>query len=181
MKFQFKVSMTDEDYFFFNKFQAIDSPFGKKQIMKIRLIIAVACCVCALVSLWSGGFTAESFVGLIPFLLIAVIFIVTVPKSFAGSLKRQLKSMKKNGKQGYSPEAVMEFYDDHFSETTPENKTEQKYTAVENIFAVEGKYVYIFVNNVMAYIIPRSSFESVGQYNDFLTFLEEKCSQVKYC
>ena len=27
-------NMTDEDYFLFNKFQAIDSPFGKKQIQK---------------------------------------------------------------------------------------------------------------------------------------------------
>lgn len=181
MKFQFKVNMTDEDYFLFNKFQAIDSPFGKKQIQKIRLVIAATSAVLTLVSLWLNGFTADSFIGLIPFLLIMIILVVTVPKTFAGSIKRQLKLMKKHGKQGYSPESVVEFYDDYFSETTPDNKTEHKYSAVENIFAVEGKYVYIFVNNVMAYIIPRSSFESVGQYNDFLTFMESKCSPVKYC
>lgn len=180
MKFSFNVHLTDEDYYEFNKFQVIDSPFGKKQILKIRVIIAVAVAVFAFVSLLTGGFNKESVIGLIPFLLVGIIFIVTTPKTFANSLKRQLKSMKKHGKQGYSPESVIEFYDDRLVEITSENKTEHKYTAVENVFVVGGRFVYIFVNNIMAYIVPCSAFESTAQYKDFLVFLESKCTDVKY-
>ena len=79
---------------------------------------------------------------------------------------------------GYSPEAVMEFNEENFIETTPENKTEQKYLAIERISIVENKTVYIHTNNVMAYIIPISCFESKEQYDEFIAFLKTKCKNI---
>ena len=42
---------------------------------------------------------------------------------------------------GYSPSAVIEFYEDVFIETTPDNKTERKYSAIERISIVDNKVV----------------------------------------
>ena len=67
----------------------------------------------------------------------------------------------------YSPSSVIEFYEDVFIETTPDNKTEQKYSAIERISVVDNKVVYIHVNNIMSYILPFSCFESKEQYNEF--------------
>ena len=63
-------------------------------------------------------------------LLIAQIFLT---RFFSWSLKGQIKTLKKSGKMGYSPESVIEFFEESFVETTSENKTEHKYSAVERI------------------------------------------------
>ena len=89
-----------------------------------------------------------------------------------------LKSLKKQGKMGYSPNSEMEFFDDGFTETTPQNKTEQKYASIERISVVKGKIIYIHVNNVMSYLLPVSCFDSKEQYDAFLNLIKTKCSIV---
>ena len=79
---------------------------------------------------------------------------------------------------GYSPESIMEFYEDRLVETTSDNKTELKYSAVERISIVDHKMIYIHVNNVMSYILPISSFESREQYDRFLGFIRTKCANI---
>ncbi|MBR4845922.1 MAG: hypothetical protein IKU98_05835, partial [Bacteroidaceae bacterium] len=81
-------------------------------------------------------------------------------------------------KMGYSPLSVIEFYEDVFIETTPENKTEQKYTAIERVSVVDNKVVYIHVNNIMSYILPVSRFESKKQYDEVFEFINTKCSTI---
>ena len=86
--------------------------------------------------------------------------------------------MKKTGKMAYSPKAVMEFYDDCFLEITPDQKTEHKYDAIERIIVVENKVVYIHINNIMAYILPLNSFNSLEQFYFFMSFIKTKCDTI---
>ena len=79
---------------------------------------------------------------------------------------------------GYYPVSEMEFYDESFMEITPDNKTEQKYSAIERVSVITDKVVYIHVNNVMSYILPLSCFESKEQYNNFLDFVRSKCTNI---
>ena len=78
----------------------------------------------------------------------------------------------------YSPSSIIEFYEESFLEITSENKTEQKYSVIERISIVDSRYVYIHVNNIMAYILPLSSFESMAQYDEFLEFMKIKCTVI---
>ena len=86
--------------------------------------------------------------------------------------------MKKTGKAGYSPESVLEFGDETFIETTPDNKTEQRYASIERISIVDNKVVYIHVNNIMAYILPLSCFETKEQYDEFFEFIKTKSANI---
>ena len=79
---------------------------------------------------------------------------------------------------GYSPVSEMEFYDESFIEITPDNKSEQKYSAVERVSVIADKVIYIHTNNVMSYILPLCCFESKEQYKDFLDFITTKCSNI---
>ena len=79
---------------------------------------------------------------------------------------------------GYSPASEIEFYDESFVEITPDNKTEQKYSAIERVSVITDNVVYIHVNNVMSYILPLSCFESREQYNNFLDFVRSKCTNI---
>ncbi len=74
----------------------------------------------------------------------------------------------------FSQSSVIEFYDNLFCEKTPDNKTENNYSSIEQIYIVENTVIYIYVNNIMAYIIPKKSFESESQYESFIEFLKKK-------
>ncbi len=178
MKFQFNVNVSDQDYLDYNSFWMIRSPYGKKQIKTFRIAIAVLFAIFISISLFSGGFTLESFLGVIPMVIVLFLAQIFLTKFFSWSLKIQIKALKKSGKMGYSPDSVIEFSQDSLIETTPDNKTEHKYSAIERVSIVDNKMIYIHVNNVMSYILPLTSFESKEQYDDFLDFIKTKCENI---
>ena len=178
MKFQFNVNINEEDYLDYNKFWMLRSHYGKKQMSTFRIIVAVIIGLIIFISLYGGNFTFDSFIGIIPMAILLVLYELLLSPLFVLFLKCHLKSLKKKGKMGYSPSSVVEFYEDVFIETTPENKTEQKYLSIERVSVVDNKVVYIHVNNIMSYILPFSCFESNEQYNEFLEFIKTKCSNI---
>ena len=94
------------------------------------------------------------------------------------SLKGQIKALKKKGKMAYTPESTMQFDDSVFIETTPTERAERSYSSLERVSILSGKVVYIHLNNVTAYIVPRDSFDSEEQYNAFLEFIKTKCANI---
>lgn len=176
MRFQFGVNLSDEDYLAYNQFVMLKSYYGKKQLLRYRIVLAVISCVPLLISLLGyDGSVSEKIIGMIPALILAVGIQLLLPSAFSFSIKRVLKLQKKTGKSGYSAAAQLEFYNDTFSETTDQGKTERPYSALERISILEGKYVYLHINSVMAYILPKSVFASEAQYQEFIGFITEKC------
>ena len=178
MKFGFNVSLSDDDYLDYNKFWMIKSPYGKKQITSLRIVIILLLCAFILLSLIESGFTVGALVSIIPLMIVLTGFQIFLKSFLVFSLKGQLKSLKKKGKMGYSPQSVIEFYDDCFVETTPDVKTEQKYSAIERVSIIDNKIIYIHINNVMAYLLPISCFESKEQYEQFFEFIKTKCKEI---
>ena len=171
MNFRFNVSISDKDYFDYNTFWMIRSPYGKKQMRMFRIVLTVLVGVFVFALLFGGGFSIESFIGIIPMAILLLLFQLFLPRFFSWSLKGQMRFLKKSGKMGYSPSSVLEFYEDRFIETTEEKRTEQKYSAVERISIVDNKMIYIHVNNIMSYMLPLSCFESKEQYDCFFDFI----------
>ena len=69
MKFQFNVKFNDQDYLDYNTFWMIRSPYGKKQIKTFRITISVLFVIFISISLFSGGFSLESILGVILFVV----------------------------------------------------------------------------------------------------------------
>ncbi len=179
MNFRFDVTITDEDYFDFNKFWMLRSHYGKKQTIFLRAVIVLFFTVFIAVNLKDGGFNSESVVVSVFALVMLVLSQVLFSSIYGAFLKSHLKSLKKKGKMAFSPTSVIEFYDDYFVETTPLNKNEQKYSSIERVCFVDNKVVYIYVNNIMAYILPVASFKSKEEYDSFFEFIKTKCSAVE--
>lgn len=178
MLFRFHVSLSAKDYYEFNKFHMTKSHYGKKTIAFSRILIAVIMLAVILILLIGERFSAESFIYVIPlFVAFCVVELCIVPFSCL-MLKIQLKLMKKTGKMPYSSSSVVEFFDDKFVETTVNNKTEYTYSAIERICIIKDKIIYVYINNIMAYLIPICSFESQEQYNSFLEFIKIKCNNI---
>lgn len=178
MKFQFNVNVNDQDYLDYNSFVAIRSPYGKKQILTNRITVAVIFLIFILIPLFSGDFSFESILGVIIKVIVLCFVQIFLPRFFVLSFKHQIENMKKSGKLAYSPESVLEFQEESFVETTPENKTENKYSAIERISVVDNKMIYIHVNSAMSYMLPFASFESEEQYNEFFDFIKTKCTNI---
>lgn len=177
--FRFDVHTSEKDYIDYNLFWTLRSPYGRKQIRDLRIFLTFLAFAGVLVSLFRGSFTTAAFLGTIPYLIILLLSQIFLTKAMPWAIKSQIKGLKKNGKMGYSPDAVIEFSGDGFTETTPDNRTECKYSAIEQISIVDNKAVYIHVNNIMAYILPMSCFASREQYAAFLDFIKTKCAKVE--
>ena len=178
MNFKFNVHLTDADYLDYNVFGTIKSPYGRKQMRTFRILIAAGVLLFSLFILIWDRFTLAAFISAsAQWVLLSVIELLMNP-FFAWILKSHIKSLKKHGKMGYSPDSELEFFEDYFVETTPENKTEQKYSAVERISVIGNKFVYIHINNLMAYILPMASFASSEEYERFMGFMRTKCEKI---
>ena len=176
MKFVFNVNMTDKDYLDYNVFWMTRSPYGKRQLLGLRIFLLIAALIPIGISFLHSGFSVESVLGIIPIAVVLILAQLLLAPLFKLLLKGQIKALKKRGKMGYSPESVMEFSDDGFCEITPTARTEQKYDAIERVSVIEDGAIYVHVNNVMAYVLTS---ESLGdRRDDFLEFIKTKCDTV---
>ena len=176
MLFEINVRLTDDDYLKFNEFLLIRSYYGKKQMMNRRILIALITLIISAVVLFRYGLSDVLLFASI-YCFVMAIYQIFLNKLTQRSIRRRIKFLKKKGKLKYSPESVMRFYDDVLSEITPDEKTERKYSVLERV-SIVGDVVYIHINVISAYIIPRASFESEEQYNAFLEFIKTKFENI---
>lgn len=172
------INVSKKDYLDFNIFVMFKSKEGKKQILLYRiaiflLFVGFACFVVAGKELSVG-----TFIGIIPHLILLVLFQALLKPFMVWIVKGNIKSLSKSGKLLYSEYSEMEFCDDVFTEITADNKTEQKYSAIEEVDIIRGQAIYIRLNRLLAYIIPESCLESSEKYEELLKLLREKCSVV---
>jgi len=178
MYFKFNVNLTDKDYLDYNTFWMIKSPYGKKQMLRIRLWIAVCIAIVSFGFLLNRNFSVSAWIGVIPFFILLGIFQLLLNPFMVWILKDQVKSLRKKGKLGYSPNSEMEFFDDTFTETTSQTKSEQNYSSIERISVIQDRMIYIHVNTAMSYLLPASCFDYKEQYDAFLNLIKTKCPNV---
>lgn len=174
MNYKLDITLTDKDYTDFNIFWMLKSTYGKKQMLKCRVIIFLIFALSALFVLLTGDGSVGNFVFIGLMVVMLALFQIFMPSFYTRTIKSQLKTLKKSGKMAYSPESSMEFYDDYFVEYTEENKNEHKYTTIERISLVGDKIIYLHINNVTAYLIPISSFNSEEELSSFIDFIKTK-------
>lgn len=174
MKYQFHIQLNDQDYLEFNKFVMYRSAYGKKQLARLRILVAVIFLAGMLVTLAMGDTPLYFFFAIVEWAVLLVGFQLCLKPFYNIILKSNIRRMRKTGKMPYSSESTMEFYDDYLVEADGETKTERKYSSVEKVSIIEGQRVYLHINNIMAYIIPYAAFESAEQYGEFMEFLRTK-------
>lgn len=175
MKFKFNVNITQEDYIELNRIVMTETPAGKKSSKISNLVFIAVCVILVLFTLVTSKFSGEGFI-VTGVLIIAFLLVhLTLNKAINNlAIKATAKSLTKiKGKLPYSEHSVLEFYDDVFVEITDDNKSEMKYSAIENVFVNEN-LVVLFINSMQAYIVPTRSFESNEQKNSLVAFLNGK-------
>lgn len=178
--FNLKIHLTDEDYLKFNLFHQLRSPYGKQQILSLRIMIAAIFVLSAFLALFLSDFSGLGFVYAVPLILALVIMEIFSKPFFGRALKRRVKILAKKGKMAYAPDVEMEFFDDYFTEITPESRAEQKYSLVERVSIVGTGEIYLHVNNLGGFILPRTAFSSGEERAEFIRFIKTKCETVDF-
>lgn len=173
--FQFNINLTDEDYFEYNKYITFHTPAGKKQMRKMRILIAVLSLLIGVSVLLRNPIdTVRIIAAAVIAAAFCAIFQAVWKPLMALSIKTQLKRMKKNGKLPYYACAELTFDDDAIRQTTETSRSEEQYRSVERICRVPGKVIYIFIDSARAYLLPAASFASQEEVDAFISFLEAK-------
>ena len=176
--YTFPVKVSEKEYYDFNVFVMCKSAYGKKDMKKSRIYISILFVGLALLSCILEDFSTECYYQAALYLImLGVTQIILKPMSLA-ILKAQIKSMKKGGKMPYSAEAVLEFTETGFSETTADHKSEQAYTAVERVSVIEDVAIYVHINKMMAFILPKACVETQELWEELESFLRTKISIV---
>ena len=180
MKYKFQIKLNDNDYLEFNKFNMLRSPHGKKQFIGVRISICIIVFAMVFMFVSAKDFASEALISAAAMMITLVVFQLILKKILAFNLKRSISKLRKKGKLLYPEYSTLEFCDEGFIETTKEQRSAQKYSIIERISVVEGKYIYMHLNHIMAVIIPHTVFESSEQYKEFISYMNEKCPKIDF-
>ena len=182
MRFSFDVKLTDADYIRFNEFSLKNSSVGKKADICNKILVSIIFIAFAINLVVTEGITPATVVGIVLLCACELIFLLGYKKwnsVFTKFFTRTL--IKGTAKKPYTPESVLEFYDDFFKEIAPDNKSEINYTAIDRIYVVMNQYVFIFIDSMRGYIIPFESFKNKEEENTFLAFIGTLTKNIEFC
>ena len=179
MKFKLEINLTDQDYLDYNIFWQLKSPYGSKRFKGLRILLLIILSILVIINFMESGFSVNGFLGILPLLIAAALLWFLFPKITVGSIKSQIKALKKQGKLPYTPSSVMEFYEDKIVDISPLMRVEEAYAMIERVSIVENQVIYIHTSNVGGHIIPRSCFTSPEEFVSFIEFLKTKNGNIQ--
>ena len=180
MLFQLNVTLTEDDYLNFNRFHAMESKAGKKQIRNTRIFF-----ICLMLGLMAFllimvGWTSFSTRYLIFLGAFSIIYMLLLKKILNRNIKANIKRLKKTGKFPFDSTSTIEFYEDKLVEITASRRIEQSYSALERICVVRADYILLYNSSVGAYILPIPQIDAQLNRQALLSFLSQKCTCIEY-
>lgn len=179
MQFELNITLTEEDFFAFNLFHALESKNGKKQLMKARIFLISWMIVLAALILLVCDCSPVSIAYAVIVGLVTLLYMLLYKKVAKRNFKVQIKRLKKTGKLPFDAESKMEFYDDRLVDITADTRVEESYTAIERICVVKNQYIFLYNSSVAAHILPIPQIQKQLNQEEFLRFLSSKCSTVE--
>lgn len=170
--FEFDYTISEKDYYEFNRYHALHSPVGKKSRRIITLIIPFVFLIQLLIDIMNGR--TENIVGIaIVYLLYSLVWTLMVGFLIRLSLRMNTKFLKKNGKLPYDNQIELRFDEDFIYEKAPLTEIKMSYAKLERV-AVGKEGVYLYHTVMSAFVMPNKVFTNTAQKYDFLQFMHQK-------
>ncbi len=185
MNFKFVVNITERDYIDFNIFHATRSKYGRKMYLITELFVLFAIIILPnVIYFLDADYSFPLVFHIIRVLIVDFIFLFLIFKFFkklyGWTIKLNINVLKKAGKMSFDPTSSFEFYDDIFTESTPETKCEYRYSILDSISIVGTSVIYLHTSNLGGYIIPFTVFDSKEHFDSFVHFLHTKCNKINF-
>ena len=180
MQYQFNINLTENDYMAYNHVHALETAYGRKQVLKSRIVMiclmAFLAAVYVFVLGWDG-FTASCVTAMALFTVIYMIFFKKILKR---NITKQIKKLKATGKLPFESTSTLEFYDDKLVEISAKARSEQSYDTLERICVMKDQYIFLYQSSITAILLPVPQLRAKADLNEFLNFLSAKCSKIEH-
>ena len=167
------IRLAEEDYFSFSLFTNTRNLKQNKALRTSGIIVLICGIFLIALSILNSYSGSSRPVG-IGFVTYGILMLCCKKSIQKSALKRQIKTMKKQGKLPYEPEYTIEFGEGSLRQISHTEISELGYTALEQICVIPNKAVYLYKSPVSGYIIPMSTFTSADECNALLRFLQYK-------
>lgn len=181
MRFRLNISIDDEEYIDFNKFNLLRSPYGSRYMKKSIILISACAGFIAFCSLLTAIMLSNLFLYIFTLLVAAFIgaYPVILRKVLTSKMEKYIHLHLENGDRIYTPNQAIEFYDDVLVSDDGKRQTKTQYNDIEQICVI-NRYVYIYSKQKTAYIIKTADFDSTEDYARFLDFIESSFENVDF-
>lgn len=181
MPYRFQITLSEEDYFSFNIFHLLESPEGKKNLLRGRLIfIGISVLLCIGICLFVRN--DPQFVTTYCFLFgsFVLVYMLLLKKLHRRNIKRQIQRLIKQGKLPFGDPSTIEFFEETVVDSSVGQRLEVRYDALDKALIVNNEYIYLYTNAVTAIILPICQVRAQADMGEFLAFLKEKCPNLTY-
>jgi hypothetical protein len=112
--------------------------------------------------------TGGSLVSSLPWLFFAGIWVIFVPYSLRRAMKKRVTRMVlENQGGGITGRHKLSLKSDAVTDQTGSGKTKTRWADVPKL-VVTGSYLYIYISDTSAHIIPKRAFESEAEFKEFV-------------
>lgn len=164
------VSVTENDFIIFNEYYMKNSSQGKRSTLLSRLLLPAVFLVIIMICLVAKADFTVIILEVIIFSITTVVWELKIPSFIRNNIKRNIETVKNDGKLPYHENAEFEFNDEAIIETTTNSVLKIKYSDVLSVKSTD-EYIYIFFGATQAFIIPR---RCIGNEYDLEEFLKER-------
>ena len=181
MPYRFQITLSEEDELSFNVFHLLESPEGKKNLLRTRLIyIGISVLLCVAACLFVRD--APQFLTIYYFLFggFTLIYTLQLKKLHIRNIKRQIQRLIKQGKLPFGDPSTIEFFEETVVDSSVGQRLEVRYDALEKVLIVNNEYIYLYTNAATAIILPICQVRAQADMGEFLAFLKEKCPGITY-
>lgn len=170
--FELNYTITEKDYWNFNRYHTLHSPAGKNTLLVLSLIIPVLLLMQLVVDVLKGN--AEYIIGVaVIYAAFSGIWALLLRPILLIGVRLNTLLLKKNGKLPYDSQVELKFDEEFIYEKSSLTEIKMSYAKLERI-AVDKAGVYLYHTVLSAFVIPNSAFSSAVQKYDLLQFIHKK-------
>ncbi len=169
--FRINSSISEEDYFEFNRHHLLETPVGKKAIMFLRLVIIVAFLAVFIYTVFSGADITMLIVEAVLSTVVGLVLWFNAYRIILGVFRLEMKLQKDVLKDMMGDSEIsFDFNGGIISDISPKEEVRVRFENVTAVYETD-KAFYVYYNNVKAFVIPYRAFSSAEEFRAFQTAL----------
>jgi hypothetical protein len=173
MRYHFTFSLTERDFFEFNKYHLYHTPASKRWLILARFAGSV---IFFTLAFSLGAIRGHRVSVYALFCALGLVWLASYPQLVDLGIMRRIKRLNKRGRLLCQREIIFRFENDGFIETTPDKDAKFRYAVIERV-AAGGGGVYLYIGASLAHVLPNHAFANTAQRGAFLLFIQTKTAR----
>lgn len=173
---QFKFTLSDKDYIDFNLYHLYGRKRSKRSILIFGVVISIILLITMLLTADNQNMISRILIIILLIPGIGISFLIArwLPSVIMNPILRlYIKILGKRGKLPYGQEILLQFNESSMFEKTADLEANINYSAFESV-EIGKNAIYLYTNQLQAFIIPFNLFKTPAEKASFLSFIEMK-------